>query len=534
MTDNKNSTRRDFLKKSILAGALASGGMTLGIGSRKAGARALSPPEKWDAEYDVIIIGSGFAGLAAGITARENDGGKVIILEKMPVNGGNSIINGGLLAVVNSRLQKKAGIKDSVDLYLKDLLAAGQGINHVNLIKTVAIKGQDLAEWCSGMGVEWNSTLEHLGGHSVPRTYLTTISSGAGIVRPLTSHYKDKLGGKLQTNTKLTGIVREVKEKEPTGRVLGVRVREGYRFDYNSTDGDRSNTSGTVKFYRARKAVIIAAGGFSQDPFFRGVQDPNLAKPTDQLDSTNQPGATAEALEEMFRAGAVPVHLSWIQSGPWASPNEKGFGVGSSYQIAAGFRFGIMIDPKTGKRFMNELGDRRTRAMAMFDVIGDPQDPNYPYTITDSQKGVLAAQTLGKCLERDVVLKFDSIEAVAEHFNTPKEALRNQIQKYNQYVRQGKDEQYGKPVDDAMKPIEKPPFYVMEGVPKVHHTMGGVMIDTEGRVFETATRKPIPGLYAAGEAVGGPHGASRLGSCAIPDCLVFGRICGKNAAMEKA
>ncbi len=530
MSKDNNSTRRDFLKKGALAGIAAAGGMTLGMGTKKAGARALPTPEKWDAEYDVIIVGSGFAGLAAGITARENGAEKVVILDKMPVNGGNSIINGGLLAVVNSKLQKKEGIEDSVDLYLKDLLAAGRDINHTDLIKTVATEGQDLAEWCSEKGVEWNPTLEHLGGHSVPRTYLTTVSSGSGIVRPLTKYYTEKLGGKLQTRTKLTGIVRE----ETTGRIVGVRVREGYNFDYNSTNGDRGNTTGTEKYYQAKMGVIMATGGFSQDPFFRGAQDPNLALPTDRLDSTNHPGATAEAIEEMFRVGAMPVHLSWIQSGPWASPNEKGFGVGSSYQIAAGFRFGIMVDPKTGKRFMNELGDRRTRSMAMFTVIGDPEHPNYPITIADSQDGVLAAQTLEKCLERDVVLKFDTLEAIADHFNIPKSALNEQIKEYNQYVKKGEDKQFGKPIDKGMKPVEKAPFYVMEGVPKVHHTMGGVMVNTEGRVIETATQKPIKGLYAAGEVVGGPHGASRLGSCAIPDCLVFGRICGRNAARDKA
>ena len=530
MSKDNNSSRRDFLKKGALAGIAAAGSMTLGFGTKNAGARALPTPEKWDAEYDVIIVGSGFAGIAAGITAKENGAEKVVILDKMPVNGGNSIINGGLLAVVNSKLQKKEGIKDSVDLYLKDLLAAGRDINHTDLIKTVATEGQDLAEWCSEKGVEWNPTLEHLGGHSVPRTYLTTVSSGSGIVRPLTKYFTDKLGGKLQTRTKLTGIVRE----GAIGRVVGVRVQEGYSFDYNSTNGDRGNTTGTEKYYRARKGVIMATGGFSQDPFFRGAQDPNLALPTDQLDSTNHPGATAEAIEELFRVGAMPVHLSWIQSGPWASPNEKGFGVGSSYQIAAGFRFGIMVDPKTGKRFMNELGDRRTRSMAMFNVIGDPEHPNYPITIADSQDGVLAAQTLEKCLERNVVLKFDNLEGVADHFNIPESALNEQIKEYNQYVKKGEDKQFGKPIDKGMKPIEKAPFYVMEGVPKVHHTMGGVMVNTEGRVIETATQKPIKGLYAAGEVVGGPHGASRLGSCAIPDCLVFGRICGRNAARDKA
>jgi len=397
----------------------------------------------------------------------------------------------------------------------------------------VAIEGSDLPEWTAERGVQWNPKLEHLGGHSVPRTLLTTNSSGSGIVKPLTDYYKTKLGGNLQTKTKVIGFVREDSDAKPNGRVMGVVVLENYKFDYKATDGDRSNTSGEKKYYRARKGVIVASGGFSQDPFLRGAQQPSLGKPTDQIDSTNQPGATGEVIENLFKMGAVPVHLSWIQNGPWASPNEKGFGVGSSYQIAAGFRFGIMIDKKTGKRFVNELADRKTRADAMFKVIGDPKKPNYPFTIADSDEGVLAAQTLEKCLQKKVVLKFDSIEAVAKHFGVPLEPFKAQIKEYNDYVRAGKDEQFGKPIDKFIKPIEKAPFYIMEGVPKPHHTMGGVMINTKGQVIDIETQQPIPGLYAAGEAVGGPHGASRLGSCAIPDCLVFGRICAKSISQEK-
>ncbi len=528
-TPTRDVSRRTFLKST--GGAVAVGGFALSLLAGDAHARPQPIPAKWDKEFDIIVIGSGFAGLAAGITAKEA-GQDVIILDKMPVNGGNSIINGGLMAAVNSKLQEKEGVKDSVDLYVHDLLKAGRGLNHVELIEIVAKEGRDLPEWTTERGVKWNDKLEHLGGHSVPRTYLTTVSSGSGIVRPLTAYYLEKLNGELQKKTKVVGFVREDTNAKPNGRVLGVEVLEDYRFNYKATDGDRHNKTGKSKFYKAKKGVVVASGGFSQDPFFRGIQDPSLAKPTNQLDSTNQPGATGEVLENLFKVGAAPVHLSWIQSGPWASPNEKGFGVGSSYQIAAGFRFGIMIDKKTGKRFVNELADRRTRAQAMFKVIGDPNNPSYPFTIADSQEGVLNAATLQKCIDKKVVLKFDTIEEVAALFKTPLGPFKAQLEEYNRSVKSGKDTQFGKPLDKNMKPIEKAPYYIMEGVPKTHHTMGGVLINTSGQVIEMETQQPIPGLYAAGETVGGPHGASRLGSCAVPDCLVFGRICGRNLSKE--
>lgn len=76
------------------------------------------------------------------------------------------------------------------------------------------------------------------------------------------------------------------------------------------------------------------------------------------------------------------------------------------------------------------------------------------------------------------------------------------------------------------------PTYAVRLAPKIHHTMGGIAIDDRATVLDILSGEPIPGLFAAGEVTGGVHGASRLGSCAITDCLVFGRIAGQNAAAE--
>ena len=92
-----------------------------------------------------------------------------------------------------------------------------------------------------------------------------------------------------------------------------------------------------------------------------------------------------------------------------------------------------------------------------------------------------------------------------------------------------KDPEFGKPVDTVEGvQIIKAPFYATKSVPKLHHTMGGLKINKKAQVISTVTKKPIPGLFAAGEVTGGTHGASRLGSCSIPDCLVFGMVAGEN------
>ena len=117
--------------------------------------------------------------------------------------------------------------------------------------------------------------------------------------------------------------------------------------------------SGTPKSIKAKKAVILATGGFGNDVRFRSIQDPRL---TGEVESTNRQGATAEALMEAMRIGAVPVQLSWIQLGPWASPDERMYGVGPLFATYVAFPYGVMVDPSTGRRIVNEMADRKTRA----------------------------------------------------------------------------------------------------------------------------------------------------------------------------
>ena len=157
----------------------------------------------------------------------------------------------------------------------------------------------------------------------------------------------------------------------------------------------------------------------------------------------------------------------------------------------------------------------------------------HPIVICDSvgAQGTTKANVY-RGIHKNVIKVFDTIKELAAHYDIPYEGLQKTIDDYTRYAHAGKDEEFNKPFfkfKGIVPDLTKPPFYAWRALPKVHHTMGGVKIDVEARVYDT-NGKPIEGLFAAGEAVGGPHGASRLGSCAIPDCLVFGRIAGANAA----
>lgn len=514
----KQISRRDLLKLSMAGvGALA-------LGAVNAQASAVDAKDvKFDEEWDVIIIGSGFAGLAAGLKAAQK-GSKVLILEKMGRIGGNSVINGGGMAVANNPVQEKTGIKDNKELFIADCLKAGLGINHTELLETLVDRGMDAYNFLVENGVQFKEHCAHFGGHSVARSMLTTNDSGSGYIQPMLEKFegfKDK-GCELRRRAKFDDFVMDGE------RVAGVVIREEYKFDTNLYSDDLENTSGTKKTLKAKKGVVLAAGGFCRDKFYRKLQDPRIP---DDVDSTNHAGATAGVLLKAFEIGAYPVQVDWIQFGPWASPDEKGFGAAPILTQQGTFKYGIAVDIRTGKRFMNELADRKTRADAEFKILRE--DPKaYPITFADAKmafkdlseeiisKGMTSGKVVGECA---------SLDEIASKYGVPADALKETVKKYNEGVRAKKDE-FGKQESALSEINEAGPFYVIRLSPKPHHTMGGLKINAKAEVISSKTNKPIPGLWAAGEITGGTHGASRLGTVAITDCIVFGMIAGENLA----
>jgi len=482
----------------------------------------------WDETVDVVVIGSGFAGLAAAIEAR-NAGASVIILEKMKAPGGNSIISDGGIAAAGTPMQEQEGITDSAELMYEDMLKAGLGLNHPDLARQVAESSNEVFQWTMDyLGVEYLDRVDQFGGHSVPRCYTPLNISGATIIKRQLAKVRE-LGMDVRMQMYLQSILRDAEGREQSdvfckqSGVCGVLVRDGY----NYPDAD----SGALRRIKAEKAVILATGGFGNDVVFRTVQDPRL---TEEIDTTNKQCATAEALTEALRIGATPVHLSWIQLGPWASPDEKGYGVGPGFADYIAFLYGIVIDPITGKRFVNELADRKTVADAILNV-GQPC-----IGIADAKAVEQSDWQIVRCLRKSVVKQFDRLEELASAYDIPFNSLKAAVERYNQYVEkpalnpvEGKlDEEFGKPILPGASPLTHPPYYGIRLWPKVHYTMGGLQINAEAQIIGL-DQQPIEGLYAAGEVTGGVHGACRLGSCATTDCLVFGRIAGRNAAKSR-
>lgn len=501
----------DISKKIASRRSFVAGVAALGVVAASATEARASEPEHWDEECDVLIIGSGYAGLSAAYEAIDA-GASVKIIEKLDIPGGNSMISGGDIAVCGSKPQADAGIEDSVENYIQDMLTAGDSLNDVEKCRIIAEKSNETWEWtCNVLGAGWvcdeegNPTLVPCGGHYTLRSFRPTDGRGSNVVLPLLDILAEK-GVEVECGRMLASLI-----QDESGRVVGAEIRDGAKGQVGA---------GEPCFIRANRAVVLATGGFGRDVTWRMAHDPRLDA---SVDCTNAPGATAEALCAALECGALPVHLDWIQCGPWCSPDEEGYGVGPDFidRVAA---YSLDLNPQTGRRVCSELTDRKRYCDAIL-AVGEPliqvvNESNLPSYVQDP---------LAIALDRGVTLRFDSIDEVCEHFDLPADAVAEQLTEYNGYVTAKKDDQFGKAIPDDAVPIDEGPFYITRRWPKVHHCMGGIKTDIDCHVLDIHLN-PIPGFYAAGEVTGGIHGACRLGNCAVADCLVNGRIAGKNAA----
>lgn len=468
-------------------------------------------PEKWDQTADLLIIGTGFAGLACAIEAQAAGIKNILVVEKMASAGGNSIINGGAVAAAGTDLQKAAGINDSAELLFKDIMRAGGYINHPKVAKLIADNSLENYLWLKDqIGVDFVSVYYH-GGHSVKRSHGVREHTGAGFINPMLKKCRE-LNIPIQFRTKIEDLI-----VDETGRIIGVQARKNYRFG--------KEDSGRTIYIKAVNGVVLCSGGFSQNVSMRMDHDPRL---TDAFGSTNHPGATGEMIQAAQMIGANTVHMDWIQLGPWTSPDERGFGTAPLF-IEPLVGFGVMVDPATGKRFVKETGNRKVRADAIV-ALGHPA---LLYASEENCKNQLPknmTQTqIDSLLANNVVRKFDTLKELAAFYKIPLQALEETNNKMNRYITDKSDPEFNCQFFEDSKPNNKGPFYACRLWPRVHHTMGGLEINEKAQVIN-AKGEVIPGLFAAGEVTGGVHGMVRLGTVAVADCMIVGRTAAKTAA----
>lgn len=457
-------------------------------------AEETSKKETKELSTDVVVIGGGGAGFAAAVTAKEK-GADVILLEKLASVGGNTLISGGEYAAPENDLQKKEKIEDSKELFAKDVEAAG---GNKDLIKTLSENALDGARWLKDdVKVDWIDQLMFFGGHSVKRSLVPEGHSGSAIIKKYVEKAKE-----LGIEVLIEHDVKEILAND--GKIAGVRAE--------TPDGET-----VVK----AKSVVIASGGFGSNDEMTYKYDKEI---DDKILSTNSPGATGDGITMAEKLGANTVGMEHIQLYPICDVETgKLLYVGDTRLVG-----GALLVNKEGKRFVEELGTRREISLAI-----KAQTDSVGYLMWDevsSEKTgtiVSHADEAKSLYDRGLLVKADTIEELADHFKLDKDQLKKTVEEFNKNSKEEKDPEFN--LRMLGWTIEKAPFYMLKALPAVHHTMGGLEINTKAQVINK-DGKPIEGLFAAGEVTGGIHGQNRLGSVALADITVFGRIAGEEAA----
>jgi len=463
-------------------------------------------PTYWDEEVDVAVVGSGFAGLAAAAEAA-GLGAKVVIFEKMSRYGGNSIRSGGGYCSWDSKLQLRKNLNlgdDTWEQHMEDTLKGGDYYNIPELVEVMVKGAPDSLNWLIDAGAKIRETLPRIGGHSAYRSHLEAHAAGRGFSDPIKKIALGR-GAEIRLDTQVTFIWR----KDAEGPVLGIETTAGEK----------------KKNIKVNRALVLASGGFSRDVEMRMALNPSLVP---EYNCTNHNGATGEIIRYARAVGADTLHLEFIQLYPCAEPKK---GIVDSFALPpySGTGYGLIYVSKLGKRFVNELDRRDVVSNAQIKLREKPT-----YAILNGEvfeKLATPKEEIRKGVAVGRIVEAESIIELAHKIGIPSNALEDSVAKHNMYIRDGKDPEFNKPMTKNMVPIIEGPFYAIAQWPAIHHCMGGLRIDSQARVIDIWGR-PIPKLYAAGEVCGGVHGSNRLGGNAIPDCIVFGRIAGINAATE--
>lgn len=507
----------------------------------KAVAVEKAPVEDVEATYDVVVLGGGGAGLTASITAAQN-GAKVILVEKAGSLGGNTLIAGqgfnacdperqantemseALLGQLKSYLDLDpadfgafAEVLETVKGQINDYIASGSttlfdspelhmlhtymggkrtGLDgtviepDLELARTFATNALDALEWAESIGAQWNDTTSTILGAMWPRSH--GLANG-NVITILTDAAKAN-GVEIVTDTRANELIVE------NGKVVGVKA----------TTSEGANVT-----LHANSGVVLATGGFSANAPM--VVEYNNYWPglSDTMPSTNAPTITGDGIVMAKAVGADLVGMGFAQLMPSSHPVD-----GSLFSGIWGSAETQVFVNKEGKRYVNEYAERDVISKAAL-----AQTDGIFYIICDN-KIAKNADVAGMEAKGNVVVA-DTLEELAEKLGIPADTFVETIERYNSFVDAQKDDDFGKPLFGEK--IDEAPFVATPRSPSLHHTMGGVKIDTNTHVISTEGNV-IDGLYAAGEVTGGLHAGNRLGGNAMTDFLVFGRIAGENAA----
>lgn len=496
MSQSQTLSRRAFLQ-GLAAGVVVGG---VGVGGVLTAVRMGEPvywkmPERWDLEAEVVVVGFGVAGASAAIEAAENKV-SVLVLDKSPTPGGNSVMSGGNIGIINSSIQVERNMSMEPATWSRSVVRVMKETHWEQVFPTerdmkyIENCGKEVGDWLRGFGIDYEFVIP---------TLLRTKGGGPGLVSALQKAAREK-GARVETEFKVVQLV----ARPDNNAVLGVVGEKG----------------GSRLFVKAKRAVVLATGPFAANKEMLKLYSPigHQALPVTAAISTGEGLLMSQAL------GAAVANLHHISGFP-AIPKVN-----------------VRFRPQgISAIFVNEKGYRFVNEAEHFEVLNHSifyQPGHHAWLITDSEqlkkstgKGISTAlsEDLAREVEQGVAYKAPSLAALAEVIKVNKDNLLRTVSTWNEWAKTTKrDPDFGRADSPTFtfSPIESPPFYTVELVPSISGTNGGVLADGESRVLNVQG-KPIPRLYAAGDVVAGGM-ISHLG-----ESIFFGRVAGRNASREQ-
>jgi fumarate reductase flavoprotein subunit len=464
----------------------------------------MSTPRPFPESCDVLVAGAGGAGLMAAIAAA-SAGARVVVCEKLPdLLGSSTALAVGRVSFCDTHIQRQAGIEDSIELMTEDLLRTGRYLNDRALVDAFMQAQGQTWEILRAIGVQWSPTVTAVAGMSVPRGHLTQART---LIQRL--HRRAiELGVEIIFDAAVRSLL-----IGRSSRVEGAQVQRA---------------DGLTLAIQARRGVVLASGGFARDPERLALVDPRFR----DVRSTSGIGHTGDALRMTAELGALTRDLEHVQP----SFEQHVDGYTSADILILYYRGGIIVNA-AGERFIDESVSYKDIARACLDQPGQMGFQIFDHTVFERAVDEFRRAGQGSPMtldahRRGLLLQGASIDDLARACRISAEPLQATISRYNREIDAGGDCAYGRRHLSGTfgRPfaLRTPPFYAYPTIGHLLATYAGLAVDPLMRVLNR--EGPIPGLLAAGEAVGGFHGASYQSGTAIAKALVFGRLAGLSAA----
>ena len=463
----------------------------------------------------VIVVGAGISGLTTALELGRG-GASVMVVDMSSVFGGHAVMSQGGVSIIDSPVQRESELADSPQLAIADFTEWGEDADPDWVRYYADNSRRDIYDWLTELGVRFEGVLT-APGNSVDRFH-QPAGRGIGLVVPVYEACLRHENIQFAWNTQATRLL--IADE----RVVGIEAR-------SLRDDSIERMTADV--------VVLATGGFQSNlDMVREFWPEEIAFPDRILAGSGRNSVGhGHRLAQQVGGELTRMDHQWNYFTGIPDPRQPD----SNRGLSAANMHGIIVNPE-GRRFANlhnwakevmpvMLRQNRATVWFIFDAASREE-----FVVSGSDWADFKDVERLILNDSDLVQSADTIEKLAERTGLPPANLRATIDRYNEFVELGVDEDFARFGPDrpeysngASPSIATPPYFAMQAWPLTRKSMGGVAIDLSCRVLDNQ-QQPIPGVYAVGELTGlaGINGKAALEGTFLGPCIVTGRVAARS------